>query len=149
MPAQEVSAIYKRVSSRQQSSDDCHSLPEQERMCRDASIARGYQLDEVCIYQDVIPGDLLERPALEQAIADARKGLFTRLIVASVDRFSRDSRYAAYLIVEFERAGVTVEFLDGDDSTEEGRMLLELRQMFARFEQKRLRWRTQTNRRAR
>lgn len=145
----EVYGIYKRVSSKHQSTEDKHSLAEQERLCRGRIATENGVLAEGCIYTDVISGEKLERPALEQCLDDARDKNFTRLIVATVDRFSRDNRLAAYLMVLFDRCGVKVEFLDADDSTEEGRVMLEIRQLFARMEHKRITWRTQTSRRAR
>ena len=87
---QRRAAGYVRVSLREQA-EGGHSLAAQRRALKGAAIARGSRLVEV--YEDAgATGGNLDRPGLQALLEGAKAGLFSEVIVTSLDRLSRRSR---------------------------------------------------------
>jgi site-specific DNA recombinase len=59
------------------------------------------------LYSDQMTGTVLERPALQRALSDARKGRFDLLLVFRVDRLARSIRSLALILDELDEAGVS------------------------------------------
>lgn len=97
-------AIYCRVSTDDQA--DNASLPSQEASCRAWCAAQGH--DVVAVFTDTASGILWERPALQQALADAQRGAFDLLVCHSLDRLSRDPEHVTALRVLLGMAGITL-----------------------------------------
>src|SRR6266540_6572924 len=58
------------------------------------------------LYTDQMTGTLLERPGLQRALADAKKGRFDLLLVFRVDRLARSVRSLALILEELDHADV-------------------------------------------
>jgi DNA invertase Pin-like site-specific DNA recombinase len=67
------------------------------------------------VYIDVgVSGLTLERPGLQQLIADCRAGKIGTVIAQDAARLSRDAGQLLTLLQMFQDAGVRVEFAGGD-----------------------------------
>ncbi|MGH8994418.1 MAG: recombinase family protein, partial [Acidimicrobiales bacterium] len=126
-------ALYLRIST-----DEEHqpfSLSAQEhRLAAFVSSQPGWE--HVKTYTDQFSGAYLERPALQQALLDARLGLYDTLLVYRVDRFARSLKVLVGLLEELETIGVAFRSATEpiDTSTPTGRMLIQLLGVFAEFE---------------
>ncbi len=78
----------------------------------------------VAHYHDNGSGNTLNRPGLNQALADAETGRFDVLLVTGIDRLARRTDALAAVIDRLDRAGVTVRAADEalHTSTLAGRM---------------------------
>src|SRR5690242_19470655 len=90
---QSKAALYLRVSSRKQSEDDRHSLPEQWRLNWEEAARRGLAV----VYIDVLSGASLDRKAFRQMLADAKAGKFNTIIATMNDRLFRSMWAAAHM----------------------------------------------------
>jgi site-specific DNA recombinase len=118
-------AIYTRVSTPKQSTDDKESLPAQERACR--TYATEHNLDVVQVY--VEPGFTAtkrERPVFSQVVKDAQAKQFEHLIIDRTDRFTRGGPgdYAV-LLDSLRAAGVKLHFATEqyDPNTDDGALM--------------------------
>lgn len=108
-------ATYSRVSREDEGAGESDSCARQTADAvrfansRGATSIRSYT-------DDGVSGAALQRPALDQLMADARAGLFHRLAIRDIDRLSRDAMDLAWLLVELRRSGVfVVTYTDGAD----------------------------------
>ncbi|MGV9752203.1 recombinase family protein [Nocardia farcinica] len=87
-------------------------------------------------YSDDASGATTERPEPKKAMAAAEKCWFDVLLVYRVDRFSRNLRDMVVLPDDLDEAGVVFRSATEpfDTSTPMGRMLVQMRGMFAQFE---------------
>jgi len=87
-------------------------------------------------YTDQISGSTLERPGLQQALADARAKRYDMLLVYRVDRLCRSVRALAQLLEELDQAGVSFRSATEpfDTGTAAGRMMVQMLGVFAEFE---------------
>jgi site-specific DNA recombinase len=92
--------------------------------------------EHVKTYTDQFSGAYAERPALQQALRDARLGLYDTLLVYRVDRFARSLKVLVGLLEELDTIGVAFRSATEpiDTSTATGRMLIQLLGVFAEFE---------------
>ncbi|MGH9044060.1 MAG: recombinase family protein, partial [Acidimicrobiales bacterium] len=126
-------ACYLRIST-----DEEHqpfSLGAQEtRLAAFVTSQPGWE--HVKTYTDQFSGAYAERPALDQALRDARLGRYDILLVYRVDRFARSLKVLVGLLEELESAGVAFRSATEpiDTSTPTGRMLVQLLGVFAEFE---------------
>ena len=135
-------AIYVRVSTEDQARHG-YSAPEQE----EAGRKRAYELAgpgepvEIYVFADLgYSGASLERPQLTELRQWVREGRIDVLIVRDMDRLSRKLGHQLLLIEEFEKAGVRLEFLDGEwKDTPEGRLFSSIRGAFSEFEREKIR----------
>ncbi len=126
-------ACYLRIST-----DEEHqpfSLGAQETRLG-AFVASQPGWEQVKTYTDQYSGAYAERPALTQALRDARLGRYDILLVYRVDRFARSLKVLVGLLEELESAGVAFRSATEpiDTSTPTGRMLVQLLGVFAEFE---------------
>ncbi len=126
-------ACYLRIST-----DEEHqpfSLGAQETRLG-AFVASQPGWEHVKTYTDQYSGAYAERPALTQALRDARLGRYDILLVYRVDRFARSLKVLVGLLEELESAGVAFRSATEpiDTSTPTGRMLVQLLGVFAEFE---------------
>jgi DNA invertase Pin-like site-specific DNA recombinase len=81
------------------------------------AILSNAQREVSLIYLDAgVSGVTLERPALQQLIADCLAGKIATVITQDPDRLSRDRRQLAELLQIFRKANVRVEFTAGSQS---------------------------------
>ncbi len=87
-------------------------------------------------YTDQMTGTVLERPGLQRALADAKKGRFDLLLVFRVDRLARSVRSLALILEELDHAGVAFRSATEpfDTSSPAGRMMVQMLGVFAEFE---------------
>ena len=91
-------ALYLRVSTVDQHPEtQVHDL-------RQLAQQRGYEI--VREYTDRITGTKAKRPALDELLADARRGQFDVVVVWASDRLARSVRHFLELLDEFNRLGV-------------------------------------------
>jgi site-specific DNA recombinase len=96
-------ACYLRIST-----DEEHqpfSLGAQETRLA-AFVASQPGWEQVKTYTDQFSGAYAERPALSDALRDARLGRYDILLVYRVDRFARSLKVLVGLLEELERVGV-------------------------------------------
>lgn len=110
-------ALYARVSTPGQATDDRVSLPMQQaeflRFC-----ARHDYEPLPRIYTDVMSGARHDRPDYNQLLEDARAGQLDRIVAYDVTRFGRDAEAAILDLLVLKRdTGVTIEFMRGRHRT--------------------------------
>lgn len=82
-----IKAVYVRVSHEEQV--EGHSLHLQEQVCREFAAAQ--KLDNVIVYRDEgYSATSTRRPAIRKLLVDLRNGLIDTLIIAELDRLSRN-----------------------------------------------------------
>jgi len=112
---------------------------------RKFSTARNFNLFAEYVDQGV-SGSKEKRPALDQLVSDARKGLFTILIVTGIDRLARNVRHLLNLISELDHYGVSIISLreNIDFSTPMGQATLTIIGAVAQLERELIRERIRT-----
>ncbi len=87
-------------------------------------------------FADQMSGKTLDRPALQQALADARQGRFDLLLVFKVDRLARSTLGLARILEDLEAAGVVFRSSSEpfDTGTAAGRMMVQMLGVFGEFE---------------
>ncbi|HVA61347.1 MAG TPA: recombinase family protein [Mycobacteriales bacterium] len=131
-------AIYARVSSDDQVKNT--SLADQLDRCRQEVARRGWVLVAEFV-EEGVSGTLLNRPALDRLLARAREGGVDVVLVAKLDRFSRDELTRLLIEREFRECGVRRLALDVPFETEdtpESEMFSGLLGNFAQYERKRI-----------
>ena len=103
-------ALYMRVST-----VDQH--PETQLLdLRQMVAQRGYEV--VAEFTDRISGTKAKRPALDQMMADARRGRFDVIVVWACDRIARSTRHLLEALDELNRIGV--EFVSFRENLDTG-----------------------------
>ncbi len=143
IPAPRVAAIYCRVSSQQQSTEDKVSLATQDAEGRVWCAARGWAVENAYVYHEVHSGeDLWERKVLQQLLEDAKSRRFGLVLSHSVDRLSRDKTAVHLGIItdQLDRAGVTYDFTtEAFESSPLGFLTMQIRGFAAGIENERKR----------
>lgn len=87
-------------------------------------------------FVDQASGATLERPALAQALTEARAGRYDLLLVYRVDRLARSVRGLAQILEDLEAAGAAFRSATEpfDTTTPAGRMMVQLLAVVAEFE---------------
>ena len=144
-------ALYLRVSTAQQATDDKTSLKTQEAECRACAATQGLMIDEAHVYRESCTAeDYYERPVLLKMRAAAARGAFGTVLVHAVDRLSRDPNHLLVALTELERAGADVRFaIDSLEDTPEGRLIAYVKGYAAQMENRMRKERTMRAKRAR
>ena len=100
-------AVYTRVSSEQQDTEDKTSLDEQLATCRAYASERGYQVVEE--YRETASGTDRKRPLFRQMLDRARHGEIDTIVVWRSDRLGRGIAPAADLLEAVEIHDVQLE----------------------------------------
>ena len=126
-------AIYLRISTDEERQP--FSLGAQESRLG-AFIPTQPGWEQVATYTDQFSGAYAERPALQDALRDARLGRYDVLLVYRVDRFARSLKVLVGLLEQLEQAGVAFRSATEpiDTASPTGRMLIQLLGVFAEFE---------------
>jgi site-specific DNA recombinase len=132
-------AIYTRKSSEEGLDQEFNSLHAQREAC-EAYIASQRSEGWVLVrdqYDDGgISGGTLDRPGLQQLMADIEDGLVDVVVVYKIDRLSRSLADFAKLVEVFDRNGVTFVSVTQsfNTTTSMGRLTLNILLSFAQFE---------------
>jgi DNA invertase Pin-like site-specific DNA recombinase len=121
-------AVYIRVST-----TDQHPEMQKDELLQYVR-QRGWALHKV--YSDKISGAKERRPALDELMSDACRGVFSILLVWKLDRFGRSLRHLVNAIAELEAWHIAfVSLRDNLDlSTPSGRLMLHVVAAMAEFE---------------
>ena len=132
-------AIYTRKSSEEGLEQEFNSLHAQREAC-EAYIAsqrsEGWALIRDAYDDGGFSGGTLERPGLQQLLADIEEGLVDVVVVYKIDRLSRSLMDFSKLVEVFDRAGVTFVSVTQsfNTTTSMGRLTLNILLSFAQFE---------------
>ena len=132
-------AIYTRKSSEEGLEQDFNSLHAQREAC-EAYIAsqksEGWTLVADHYDDGGFSGGTLDRPALQQLLADIEDGRVDVIVVYKIDRLSRSLMDFAKLVEVFDRKGVTFVSVTQsfNTTTSMGRLTLNILLSFAQFE---------------
>ncbi len=127
-----AAAIYVRVSSDGQ--EENYSLPSQIEACQRYAQQQGFAV--VGVFQDVMSGSILERPALDKVRALVRAGDVGAVIVYALDRLTRNVAHSYVLRDELKRARVALHYVTRGASadTAEGNLFETMDAAFAEYE---------------
>lgn len=132
-------AVYTRKSHEEGLDQDFNSLDAQSEACR-AYIASqaglGWTLRERPYDDGGISGGHMERPGLQELIADIKAGLIDVIVVYKVDRLTRSLTDFAKLVDVFDEHGVSFVSVTQafNTTTSMGRLTLNVLLSFAQFE---------------
>jgi DNA invertase Pin-like site-specific DNA recombinase len=126
-------AIYTRISTGEQNAD--MQRTELTEYCNFR------KWDVVKIYSDVISGSKDRRPALDQLMADAKRGKFDVLVVWRFDRFARSTRFLLESLEMFNSLGIDFVSLREsiDTSTATGKLVFTILGAVAELERSNIR----------
>ena len=133
-------AIYARVSTEEQAVHGA-SLESQIQFCREHVGLTSETIQEFVEAGE--SGATLDRPQLSHLRQLIAQGQISRLVIYDPDRLSRRLVHQLLLTDEFERAGVSLDFVNFDwEQTPEGRLFYSLRGAISEFEREKIRERT-------
>lgn len=139
-------AIYTRVSTTDQGTDDKGSLENQETRCRKLCEAKGYAQPTVDdVFRETRSGMDSERPEYRRMIEAAKDGAYDVVVALDTDRLARDFRSLMKVIYdELNPAGVAVAVVNGgvDTSSDEGQFVLNMFALFGDYDRKKILKRT-------
>ena len=133
------SAIYTRKSSEEGLDQDFNSLHAQREAC-EAYIAsqagEGWQLIKAHYDDGAYSGGTLERPALQNLLADIEAGKVDTVVVYKVDRLTRSLADFAKIVETFDAHAVSFVSITQafNTTTSMGRLTLNMLLSFAQFE---------------
>ena len=132
-------AVYTRKSTEEGLDKEFNSLQAQREAC-EAYIAsqrsEGWALVRDAYDDGGFSGGTLERPGLQQLLADIEEGLVDVVVVYKIDRLSRSLMDFSKLVEVFDRASVTFVSVTQsfNTTTSMGRLTLNILLSFAQFE---------------
>lgn len=128
-------AIYCRVSTQEQAAEG-YSIGEQQSRLSKFCDAHGWKI--VHVYSDPgFSGAKLQRPAIQQLIADCSYGLFDCVLVYKLDRLSRSQKDTLYLIEDVFNAhqiGLVSMCENFDTQSPFGKAMIGILSVFAQLE---------------
>ncbi len=138
-PALRRCAIYTRKSSEEGLEQDFNSLHAQREACEAfirSQAGEGWRLVKTAYDDGGLSGGTMERPALQQLLADIGHGLVDVVVVYKVDRLTRSLADFAKMVEVFDGhrvsfVAVTQQF---NTTTSMGRLTLNVLLSFAQFE---------------
>ena len=126
-------ATYVRVSTEDQAKHG-YSLDSQVEACRKYAEEKGWMVVAE-ISDDGISGTRLDRPGLDRIRDMAQGQEIDAVIVYALDRLSRKLIYQLIIEDELDKADVIIHYVLGRyDDTDEGRMMRQMRGVFAEYE---------------
>lgn len=127
-------AIYCRVSTPQQATEEKTSLENQEMECRNwLNSLGGYEV--VAVESDPgVSGAKLSRPGMNRLLEMAHNRQIDFVCLSKVDRLARGAQIDAILTFKLNQVGVGVLFVDRDTSTTAGKMLVGFEVMASEWE---------------
>jgi site-specific DNA recombinase len=141
-----VAILYVRVSSEDQARTG-FSLASQVEAGQRRAADLGAAEVIVCADEGV-PGDVLERPGLQQALARLRERPVTWFVCYDPDRLARSLSLQLLVTDQIERAGARLEFVNfAYQQTPEGQLFYAMRGAIAQYEKAKIRERTMRGKR--
>jgi site-specific DNA recombinase len=135
-----ITAIYARTSTDRQEREE--TVKSQLAACEAFAAANQASVAHTFV-DDGVSGATLTRPALAQLRDAIRAKRIARLIIYDTDRLSRNLSHLLILMEEINRAGVEVLFVKCPlEDTPEGRVLFNIKGVFAEYEREKIRERT-------
>ena len=130
-----LAAIYSRVSTDEQTKG--YSLQTQVDACHSYAQDRKYAVVEV--FSDDYTGAAIDRPGLNKLRDYMYSNPLDVVIVYDLDRLARKSAYQILIEEEFNRAGVTIEYVIGQyEDSDEGRLQKQFRGIIAEYEKNKI-----------
>lgn len=118
MTAEEVTALYCRLSRDDEQEGDSNSIVNQKKILQKYALEHGYTNFRFYI-DDGISGTTFNRPGFQEMIADVEAGIVKRVIIKDMSRFGRDylqvGMYTEIMFPEHDVHFIAVN--DGVDST--------------------------------
>lgn len=143
-----TAAAYLRVSTEDQAAENAYGLNAQKETIEKYCEANDIEI--VATFQDTVSGGLHDRPGLLELLEKAKSGEIAKVIVAKLDRLSRDAMYALWCEKEFRKYGVELisisEPYRWDDPLQ--KMLLTIVAAFAEYEKELIKLRLSGGRKA-
>jgi DNA invertase Pin-like site-specific DNA recombinase len=132
-------AVYTRKSSEEGLDQDFNSLDAQREACEAyirSQAGEGWRLVKTAYDDGGISGGTMERPALQQLLADIRAKKIDVVAVYKVDRLSRSLMDFLKMMEEFEKLGVSFVSVTQhfNTATSMGRLTVNILLSFAQFE---------------
>ncbi|MCL2810464.1 MAG: recombinase family protein [Clostridia bacterium] len=126
--------IYVRVSTEEQAQEG-FSVRAQEQKLKDFARIKDWSIYKIYI-DEGISGKNLERPAMQELIADINNGAVQNVLVFKIDRLTRSTADLIYLVDLFNERDCAFNSLmeSIDTQTASGRMFLKIIGIFAEFE---------------
>lgn len=139
--------VYTRVSTAEQAAEG-YSIEEQERKCRAAIEVKGWEC--VKTYSDPgVSGRTMDRPGLQEMIADIKSGKIEAVVIWKLDRLSRKQRDTMEIIEDVIDAN-HVELISLretlDTTSPWGRAMIGILSSFNQMESENIQERTQMGR---
>jgi len=135
-----ITAIYARTSTDRQEREE--TVKSQLAACEAFAAANEFSVAEEFV-DDGVSGATLTRPALSRLRDGLRSQRIARLIVYDTDRLSRNLSHLLILMEEINRAGAEILFVKCPlEDTPEGRVLFNIKGVFAEYEREKIRERT-------
>jgi site-specific DNA recombinase len=138
-PSPKRCAIYTRKSSEEGLEQDFNSLHAQREACEafiKSQTSEGWRLIKNAYNDGGISGGTMERPALQQLLADIRQKRVDVVVVYKVDRLTRSLADFAKMVEVFDQYGVSFVAVTQQFNTTSsmGRLTLNVLLSFAQFE---------------
>ncbi|NPV71360.1 MAG: recombinase family protein [Firmicutes bacterium] len=135
-----LAVVYARVSTEEQA-ERGSSLEDQVATCE--RHARSLGATDVEVHRDVASGSVLQRPGLDALRDRVARGGVDLFVCFDPDRLARNLSHQLLLTEEFERARVSLEFVNFEwKNTPEGKLFYSLRGAIAEYEKEKIRERT-------
>jgi site-specific DNA recombinase len=141
-----VAIVYARVSSEDQARTGFSLASQVEAgQQRAADLGAG----PVSVHTDEgVPGDVLERPGLQAALAEVRRGGVSHFVCFDPDRLARSLSLQLLVTEQIEQAGARLEFVNFEyRTTAEGQLFYALRGAISQYEKAKIRERTMRGKR--
>lgn len=125
-------AAYCRVSTDKE--DQLSSLDMQKEFFEDYVSRHHYELVQLYADEGISGTKLKNRKAFNQMMSDAKKGLFERVFVKDISRFSRNAVDFLNSIRQLKAMGIQCDFVNSNLSTEDGEFTLGILALVAQEE---------------
>jgi len=128
-------AIYARVSTEEQAQEG-FSIRAQEQKLKDLVRIKDWSIYKIYMDEGISGKNLTDRPAMQEMIADIKKGAVKNVLVFKIDRLTRSTADLIYLVDLFNQHDCAFNSLTEsiDTGTASGRMFLKIIGIFAEFE---------------
>ena len=127
--------IYVRVSTEEQAQEG-FSIRAQEQKLKDYARIKDWSIYNLYIDEGISGKNLVDRPAMQELIADVKKGAVKNVLVFKIDRLTRSTSDLLYMVDLFNQQDCAFNSLTEsiDTQTPSGRMFLKIIGIFAEFE---------------
>lgn len=128
-------AIYVRVSTEEQVQEG-FSIRAQEQKLKDYARIKDWSIYKIYMDEGISGKNLVDRPAMQELIADVESGAVKNVLVFKIDRLTRSTADLIYLTELFNNCECSFNSLmeSIDTQTASGRMFLKIIGIFAEFE---------------